>query len=250
MYCAFWFLIAFLEFFQDYFSSVLNNSHFSLLESLSYKVFWLFFIPLSLVLINAINEIKYTKKVKYLIVCGQIILISFFHLIIFSLFLFGVSKLIHGENFWRLSWLLTEKFSNRLYITFFFYIVIPSVYFWLKRKKETINPKRSYSKTITVKNGRKSIFVEVDRIEWISSDGPYILLHTSTKRHIIHDSLKNIIGSLPDNFKRIHHSTIVNINMIKELKSRMNGDYDVIMNDNEVLRLSRNYTKELKGTLL
>ncbi|HKK12164.1 MAG TPA: LytTR family DNA-binding domain-containing protein [Flavobacteriaceae bacterium] len=157
---------------------------------------------------------------------------------------------MHGENSWRLSWLLTEKFSNRLYITFFFYIFIPSAYFWIKRKRETLNPKPSNLKTITVKNGRKSIFVEVDSIEWISSDGPYILLHTAAKRHLIHNSLKNIITTLPDNFRRIHRSTIVNINMIKELKSRMNGDYDVIMNDNTLLRLSRNYTKGLKGTLL
>lgn len=64
------------------------------------------------------------------------------------------------------------------------------------------------------------------------------------------NSLKHIIKRLPENFKRIHKSTIVNVDYISEFKSRGNGDYDVIMNDGSVLRLSRNYREELKGHIL
>jgi DNA-binding LytR/AlgR family response regulator len=123
------------------------------------------------------------------------------------------------------------------------------VYFWLKQI-EIEKPEKEYAKTISVKNGGRSVVVIVETIKWISSDGPYLFLHTSDSKHILSGSLKNIITILPENFKRIHRSTIVNINMIKELRSRMNGDYDVNMNDGTILRLSRNYTKPLKGLLL
>ena len=63
------------------------------------------------------------------------------------------------------------------------------------------------------------------------------------------DSLKRIINDLPENFKRIHRSTIVIADYIKESNSRGNGDYNVIMKCDRILRLSRNYAKPLKKLL-
>ena len=125
-----------------------------------------------------------------------------------------------------------------------------AIFYWFKLKRAKDNEAIELE-TITVKKGRKSIIVKIDCINWISSYGPYVLLHTiNNEKYVVSDSLKNIITTLPQNFKRIHRSTIVNTKMVKELKSRMNGDYDVIMNDSNILRLSRNYSKSLKGILL
>ncbi|MBK7426438.1 MAG: LytTR family transcriptional regulator DNA-binding domain-containing protein [Saprospiraceae bacterium] len=44
-------------------------------------------------------------------------------------------------------------------------------------------------------------------------------------------------------FVRIHKSSIINIEKVKSYTSRLNGDFDVLMENGIKLRLSRNYVK-------
>lgn len=246
------FLIAFLEFSQDYISSVLNENYFSLIQSLSYKLFWFVSIPLSFLLMYWFDKAKpYFSNGLYFASSVFIIsLITLAHLLIFSLLLHIISYLAYTEP-WSLNYLLTEKLSTRLYIGFSFYIIFSVIYSRLERRDEAnLQKEKSPLKKILVKNGQKTTLVDVNKISWIRSDGPYLMINTAEKEHVILDRLKNIIIDLPDNFKRIHKSTIVNIDYIKNLKSRGNGDYDVVMKGGDILRLSRNYTKPLRGFLL
>ena len=251
-FCTFWVLIALLELGQDYISSVLNENQFQLAESLSYKLFWPLFIPFSVFLNYSLSSGKKfsTGLPYYTFSVILVLLITFIHLIVFSFFLFGISNVIH-ENPVTLLYLISEKLSTRLYIALSIYGVLSALYFvWQHRKSKQIAEQSSVQKTITVKNGTTSTIVDVIEIKCIISDGPYLEIHTTDKKHVILESLKSIIKNLPGNFKRIHRSTIVNIDRITKLKSRGNGDYDVIMEDDRVLRLSRNYSKSLKGILL
>ncbi len=249
--CAFTALIAFLELGQDYISSVLNENYFHPAESLSYKFFWLLFIPFSITQLYLLEKTgkRFSDTAYFAFNTFFIPIITLVHLLIFSLFLFGVSELIH-ENPWSLPFLIAEKLSTRLYIGLAIYIAFPAIYFLLNSWDPENENHQTYSSTIPVKNGQNTALIDVGNIKWICSDGPYLYIHTSDKKHVVLDSLKNIITTLPGNFKRIHRSTIVNIDIIKKLKSRGNGDYDVILDDDQKLRLSRNYTKPLKGTLL
>lgn len=251
-FCAFWLFIALLEFGQDYISAMLNGNPFVIAESLSYKLFWLLFIPLSLALHYSFTKAErfFSGVQDFVFKTILLLFITSIHLILFSLILFGISNLIHEDPV-TLLYLLYEKLSTRLYIALSIYSVLSVLYSLVKRRKsqEETNQQRA-QKTITVKNGKSSIIVDIADIKWIGSDGAYLDIHTTEKKHVVLDSLKNIIKSLPSNFRRIHRSTIVNIDRIKELKSRGNGDYDVIMDSGQELRLSRNYAKPLKGILL
>ncbi len=252
--CVFGFAMAALELGQDLVSSTLNGNPFRLTESLSYKLFWLLFVPFSILQLYLLQRIKsrFTGMVHALGNAIAVVTITLLHLLIFSLFLFAISNLIHQEP-WQLSILITEKLSTRLYIGLSVYIVFSVAYFFLSRQTAGGRPAREIeepSATIPVKNGQNTILVDVDRIQWITSDGPYLYLHTADKKHVILDSLKHIITTLPENFRRIHRSTIINVEVIKELRSRGNGDYDILTEDGRVLRLSRNYAKPLKRMLL
>ncbi len=239
-------LMACLEFGQDYISSVLNENYFSVVQSLSYKLFWFLFVPFLFFLISWFDRTKshFSKGIYVTYSALLISLVTLVHLLLFSLFLYTISYLIYQEP-WPLYNLMTEKLSTRLYIGLSIYMVFSIVYYRTNRKKE-----KSPSKSIPVKNGRKTTLVKVDDVHWISSDGAYLSIKTADREHVILGSLKNIILDLPDNFKRIHRSTIVNIDNIRQLKSRGNGDYDIIMKCGKTLRMSRNYTKPLKGRLL
>lgn len=254
VYCllVFGIFMAALEFGQDYISSVLNGNPFHPEQSLSYKLFWLLFIPLSMLLVYALEKAdSHFSRTAYIgINAFGVSIVSLIHLLLFALLLFGISALLFEEP-WSLSLLITEKLSTRLYISLSIYIVFSFIYYFLvqnKGKNTAEHP--GYSKNVTVKNGQSTLVIKTDDIKWIESDGPYLSIHVNGKRHVKLDSLKNIISTLPDNFKRIHRSTIVNIDKVQELNSRGNGDYDIWMRDGTKLRLSRNYAKPLKGLLL
>lgn len=245
--------MAFLEFGQDYISSVLNDNYFSLGQSLSYKLFWLLFPLFSIGLVAWYHKKEsYSSKVLQAVLGTLIILlITFAHLLVFSFLLFGISNMFYEESV-SVYFLITEKLSTRLYIGLSIYIIFSALYYYQSKQLSVENHEKEQNqiKNITVKNGRTTTLVDVNTINWIGSDGHYLSVHTENKEYVILDSLKNIITSLPENFKRIHRSTIVNTNRVKKLKSRGNGDYDVIMNDGTILRLSRNYTEPLRDLLL
>jgi two-component system, LytTR family, response regulator len=49
----------------------------------------------------------------------------------------------------------------------------------------------------------------------------------------------------PEKFVRIHRSTLVNFDRIRELQPIFHGDYPVKMNDGTELTLSRSYREKL-----
>jgi two-component system LytT family response regulator len=53
----------------------------------------------------------------------------------------------------------------------------------------------------------------------------------------------------PAKFQRLHRSTIVNLDRIKELQPHAHGDYAVILQDGTPLKLSRSYRPKLEAAL-
>ncbi len=53
----------------------------------------------------------------------------------------------------------------------------------------------------------------------------------------------------PKRFLRIHRSTIVNIERIKELQQQFHGDYLVVLKSGQRLTLSRSYRDRIQGLL-
>lgn len=100
---------------------------------------------------------------------------------------------------------------------------------------------------VMVKSNGRVFFVDVDDIDWIEASGNYVQLHTGSKTHLVRDTMSNMEEKLdPDRFFRIHRSTIVNIERVKELQSWFHGDYMVILKDGNKLTMSRNYKQLLQ----
>jgi len=53
----------------------------------------------------------------------------------------------------------------------------------------------------------------------------------------------------PARFVRIHRSTIVNVERIKELQPYFRGEYVVVLHDGTSLKLSRGYKQHLEAAL-
>ena len=93
-------------------------------------------------------------------------------------------------------------------------------------------------------------FVRADQVDWIEAAGNYIKLHVSGGAHVVRGVLKDVAERLdPDRFVRIHRSTIVNLESIRELQEWSHGDCLVLLKDGTELRLSRRYRDRLPGGL-
>ena len=106
----------------------------------------------------------------------------------------------------------------------------------------SIAPDKKFLERLVVKSVGRVFFLKTNEIDWIEASGNYLKLHVGRDSHMIRETMNSIEAKLdPSQFMRIHRSTIVNIDRIKELHPMFSGDYSVILRDGSELALSRNY---------
>lgn len=99
-----------------------------------------------------------------------------------------------------------------------------------------------YASRILVKDNGRMFFVKTSEIDWIEADRNYVRLHVGDQAHAIRDRISHLEESLdPRLFARIHRSTIVNLNRVREMQQWLSGDYMVMLDNGTQLRLSRHY---------
>jgi len=102
----------------------------------------------------------------------------------------------------------------------------------------------NYYENLPIKLGNKTLFINITNIKYIVASGYYAEIYTDEKKHLLRESLSNLIESLdPNKFIRIHRSTIINASEIGELISSNYGEIDVKMNDKKMFRISKSYKK-------
>jgi len=108
----------------------------------------------------------------------------------------------------------------------------------------------SFLKRIMVRSASRIIFLNVEDIDWIGAEDYYVKLHTEKKSHLIRETMNDLEVQLdPATFIRIHRSTIVNVDRIRELQPHFNGDYMVVLKDGTELRLSRSRREQVQTIL-
>lgn len=99
-----------------------------------------------------------------------------------------------------------------------------------------------YASRILVKQEGRMFFVKTAEIDWIEADRNYVRLHVGEAVHTIRERISYLEDTLdPQMFARIHRSTIVNLNRVREMQQWFSGDYVVLLEDGTRLRLSRHY---------
>ena len=115
---------------------------------------------------------------------------------------------------------------------------------------EELKAGSKYLERLVIKSGGRVFFLETDDIDWIEAEGNYVSVHTGKKSHLLRETISSLEAQLdPKKFLRIHRSSIVRIDRIKELQPWFHGEYRVILQDGTQLTLSRNYRENLQGTL-
>jgi two-component system LytT family response regulator len=105
---------------------------------------------------------------------------------------------------------------------------------------------RKHLDKLIIRQGGRVFFLRADEIDWIEAAGNYVRLHAGKEEYLYRETMTKLEAQLnPDSFARIHRSTIVNIERIKELQPWFRGDYLIILRDNQKLTLSRTYRSRL-----
>jgi two-component system, LytTR family, response regulator len=101
---------------------------------------------------------------------------------------------------------------------------------------------------VTIKTAGRIYFLKTEEIDWVEAAGNYLRLHVGGKTHSLRETMNNLEARLdPERFWRIHRSTIVCVDRIKELQPLFHGDYVVVLRDGTELTLSRTYRRTLPG---
>jgi two-component system, LytTR family, response regulator len=103
---------------------------------------------------------------------------------------------------------------------------------------------------LLVKEEGKMYFVPVTEIDWIEAFGNYARLHTGPRTHLIRETMATLERALDvRRFARIHRSTIVNLDRVRQMDLWGSGDYMVRLADGTQLKLSRWYRDRLEARL-
>lgn len=109
----------------------------------------------------------------------------------------------------------------------------------------------NYPEHIAIKESGEITRVAISAIEWIDAAGDYMCIHASNETHILRRTMKELERELnPKNFQRIHRSAIVNLSQVEKLCSRQNGEYHLILQNGEELKVSRSYKDKIKQLIL
>lgn len=107
-----------------------------------------------------------------------------------------------------------------------------------------------YSARFVIKEEGRIFFVNTSEIDWIEAKGNYALVHAGKKSHLIREAMNSLEGQLnPQKFFRIHRSTIVNIERIREMQPLFHGDCRITLHDGTKLLMSRRFRDKLRTHL-
>jgi two-component system LytT family response regulator len=114
---------------------------------------------------------------------------------------------------------------------------------------ERIAATRTYPDRLAIPQNGRILFVPTKDIDWIEAEGNYVRLHVGSREHELRETLAGLEEKLnPAEFLRIHRSTIVNIQRIKEIQAWFHGHHRVLLENGTALRMSR-YQREIARKL-
>ena len=103
---------------------------------------------------------------------------------------------------------------------------------------------------VVIKSGGRIYFLKTAEIDWVEGAGDYLTLHSGSQTHLIRETMGNFHAKLdPQKFLRIHRSTIVNIERIKDIRPLYKGEYVITLTSGVGLKASRGYRHELRQLL-
>ena len=115
------------------------------------------------------------------------------------------------------------------------------------RKKGMHRMKKAEPPRLAIRDGGSTTWIPQDEIEWIDAAGDYMCVHSKGETYILRMTMKKLEQELDSEIlQRVHRSTIVNVNQVREMQSHINGEYFLTLKNGHTVKLSRSYKEKLK----
>jgi two-component system LytT family response regulator len=106
---------------------------------------------------------------------------------------------------------------------------------------------KAYPEYLLIRENGRERFIKVADINWIKAEDKYVALNIARGTKLLHHEAISVLAKRldPKQFLRIHRSSIVNINNIREIIPLSTRKYEVVLHDGTKLDMSRSRHKRL-----
>ncbi len=99
-----------------------------------------------------------------------------------------------------------------------------------------------FEKMINIRDQGQIFRVDVDSIERIDAAGDYMCIQTGDNTLILRETMKDLEKRLdPRRFQRVHRSTIVNLDQVRQVRPHTNGECFLVLDSGAEVKVSRSY---------
>ncbi len=104
----------------------------------------------------------------------------------------------------------------------------------------------AYSSRIVFKSRGRILFLPVSSIRWIGAEENYVRICTESETHLLRETMARLEEKLdPQMFLRVHRSSIVNLQFVKEVRTENDGEAAVVLVNGQKIAMSRSYRSRI-----
>ncbi|MGD0365893.1 MAG: response regulator [Acidobacteriaceae bacterium] len=104
-----------------------------------------------------------------------------------------------------------------------------------------------YTTRIVFKSKGRILFLPVSEIRWIAAEENYVRISTSDETHLLRETMAHLEERLdPRVFLRVHRSSIVNLQFVKEVRMDAEGEAAVMLVNGQKVSMSRSYRSRIQ----
>ncbi len=108
------------------------------------------------------------------------------------------------------------------------------------------SPKPKPLRRLVIRTAGRVVFLDLSEVDWIEAAANYVKLHVGKESYLLREGIGHVAAKLdPERFVRIHRSSIVNVNRIRELQPCDSGEYIAVLRDGKELSCSRGCRPQL-----
>ena len=108
----------------------------------------------------------------------------------------------------------------------------------------------TYLERLVLKDDGRLRVLRVDEVDWLEAHDNYVRVHAAGAAHLLRGTLGALEARLdPRRFARVHRSTIVNLDRVREIQPWFHGDSILLLADRTRLTVSRTYRDALLRAL-
>jgi two-component system LytT family response regulator len=113
--------------------------------------------------------------------------------------------------------------------------------------QSSLNP---YANRIVFRSRGRILFLPVSSIRWIGAEENYVRICTEGESYLLREPIGRLEEKLdPQLFLRVHRSSIVNLQFVKEVRTESTGESIVILSNGQRLSMSRTYRSRINEWL-